>query len=43
MMTASKQRQDGTAGFEPEVPANERPQTHNLDREVVVIGLLKPT
>ena len=27
-------------GFEPEVPANERPQTHALDRAATGIGIL---
>jgi hypothetical protein len=26
------------AGFEPAIPANERPQTHALDRAVTGIG-----
>jgi hypothetical protein len=29
------------AGFEPAIPASERPQTHALDRAATVIGLIK--
>ena len=36
-------RQDfhGPAGFEPTVPANERPQTHALDREATGMDIHK--
>jgi hypothetical protein len=27
-------------GFEPAIPASERPKTHNLDRAAIGIGLL---
>jgi hypothetical protein len=29
------------AGFEPAIPASERPQTHALDRAAAVIGILR--
>jgi hypothetical protein len=31
------------AGFEPAIPARERPQTHSLDRAAIGIGLLSIT
>jgi hypothetical protein len=30
------------AGFEPTIPASERPQTHALDRAVTGIGGMRP-
>jgi hypothetical protein len=37
--THTRQTSMPSAGFEPEIPASERPQTHALDRAATGIGL----